>query len=197
MSLGDRLFRLARANLNALLERAGSDARLDELSDDELEAELQRRRERRQRELQARETAERSARERAAQRDLERLKREAAARGASSSRAGGGASSSRTAGSASSSGRSSGQGAQGSRGQGGHAPRPSRPEDRVAKLYATLETPVGSDLNTLKRSFRRLMRIHHPDVHGGDPVRQRQANDRAAVISAAYSELEVILSRRR
>ena len=188
MSLGDRLFRLARANLNALLERAGSDARLDELSDDELEAELQRRRERRQRELQARETAERSARERAAQRDLERLKREAAARGASSSRTGG---------SASSSGRSSGQGAQGSRGQGGHAPRPSRPEDRVAKLYATLETPVGSDLTTLKRSFRRLMRIHHPDVHGGDPVRQRQANDRAAVISAAYSELEVVLTRRR
>ncbi len=60
MSLRERLIDLARANLNALLdppERLAT-ARVEELSDQELEAELARRRARRQREAEARERAE-------------------------------------------------------------------------------------------------------------------------------------------
>jgi DnaJ-domain-containing protein 1 len=61
MSLSRRIFDLARSNLNALLDRAGGESSVDDLSDDELEAELQRRRERRKREDEERAAAARAA----------------------------------------------------------------------------------------------------------------------------------------
>src|SRR5438552_16769876 len=67
MSLGKRILDLARANLNALLEKAAGDTTVDEVTDEELEAELARRRMLRQREeaeRQKRERAEEAARQR-------------------------------------------------------------------------------------------------------------------------------------
>jgi DnaJ-domain-containing protein 1 len=61
MSLSRRIFDLARSNLNALLDKAGGDTSVDDLSDDELEAELQRRRDRRKREDEERAAAQRAA----------------------------------------------------------------------------------------------------------------------------------------
>ena len=61
MSLSRRIFDLARSNLNALLDRAGGESTVDDLSDDELEAELQRRRARRKREDEERAAAARAA----------------------------------------------------------------------------------------------------------------------------------------
>jgi DnaJ-domain-containing protein 1 len=61
MSLSRRIFDLARSNLNALLDRAGGESSVDDLSDDELEAELQRRRARRKREDEERAAAQRAA----------------------------------------------------------------------------------------------------------------------------------------
>ena len=70
MSLGRRLVDLARANLNALLDRVNENS-IDELSDVELEAELELRRERRKREAVERHqriAAEAAARRRASER---------------------------------------------------------------------------------------------------------------------------------
>ena len=61
MSLSKRIFDLARSNLNALLDKAGGETAVGDLSDDELEAELQRRRERRRREDEERAAAQRAA----------------------------------------------------------------------------------------------------------------------------------------
>lgn len=61
---------------------------------------------------------------------------------------------------------------------------------RLAELYATLETPVGADLETVKRNFRRLMRKHHPDMNGGSPAQVKAATERSMKLTTAYQELE-------
>ena len=77
MSITKRFIDVAKANLNALLDKAGAPPDLDGLSDEELEAELARRKQRRLQaadEQRARESAERAARERAAQRATDKAK---------------------------------------------------------------------------------------------------------------------------
>ena len=62
MGIGKRIVDLAKANLNALLDKAGGgETGIDELTDEELEAELRKRRERKQREDEERKAAERAA----------------------------------------------------------------------------------------------------------------------------------------
>jgi len=142
VSITKRLIDLAKSNLNALLDRVGDSEHdtLDEMSDQELEAELKRRRE--ERESRAAEDAQR-ARER------------------------------------------SRQAAGGTR------------ENKIAQYYAQLEVPYGSDLDTVKQSYRRLMRKYHPDLHSGNPEKQKVATELAQALSRAYNELEQILKARR
>jgi DnaJ-domain-containing protein 1 len=142
VSITKRLIDLAKSNLNALLDRVGDSEHdtLDDMSDQELEAELKRRRE--DRESRAAEDAQR-ARER------------------------------------------SRQAAGGTR------------ENKIAQYYAQLEVPYGSDLETVKQSYRRLMRKYHPDLHSGNPEKQKVATELAQALSRAYNELEQILKVRR
>ncbi|MDB4964380.1 MAG: hypothetical protein JWN44_69, partial [Myxococcales bacterium] len=61
MSIGKRIIDLAKANLNALLDRAADETPIDQLTDEELEAELERRKERKRRQDDERKAAERAA----------------------------------------------------------------------------------------------------------------------------------------
>ena len=135
MSITKRLIDLAKSNLNALLDRVGDSEHdsLDDMSDQELEAELKRRRE--ERESRAAETEQR-ARDRAR------------------------------------------QAAGGTR------------ENKIAQYYAQLEVPYGSDFDTVKQSYRRLMRKYHPDLHGGTTEKQRAATDLTQRLTQAYKTLE-------
>ena len=55
------------------------------------------------------------------------------------------------------------------------APSPSTPPPRreldplLARYYANLEIPYGSDLETVDRAWKRLLRKYHPDRHATDP----------------------------
>jgi DnaJ-domain-containing protein 1 len=142
VSITKRLFDLARSNLNALLDRVGDGEKdpLDEMSDEELEAELRRRK------------VERESR---VQEDQYR-QRERARQAAGGTR-----------------------------------------ENKIAQYYAQLEVPYGSDLETVKQSYRRLMRKYHPDLHSGDPEKQKIATELAQALSRAYGELEAILKAKR
>jgi hypothetical protein len=165
VSLGKRLLDLARANVNALLDRAGA-AHLEEFSDEELQAELELRQARRQREDEVRsgrEAAERAARERAGARQRAQPKPP-------------------PAGSA--------------RRKEPRDPGLTDEQRRLAKLYAQLETAYGADLETVKRNYRALLRRHHPDLNGGTPEAQRAATEKTKTLTAAYNELEQLLSRR-
>ncbi|MSP63670.1 MAG: hypothetical protein EXR72_25660 [Myxococcales bacterium] len=174
MGIGKRLLDLARANLNALLDQAAGDARVEELSDDELEAELVRRRERKVREEAARMGA--SAAERAAR-----------ARGAAQRTAAPPRSDERT------------RAEQARRASPPPPPPPRKPpptaDQRLAQLYAALETPVGADFATVKKNFRRLMRKYHPDLNAGSPEKLKAATERSSRITTAYTELERLLAR--
>ncbi len=167
MSIGRRLFHLAKSELNSLLDKAAdwrgdeddddrrrSDTPLSSLSDEELEREIERRR-------RAKATAEAEA----AAREAPRTSGTRPAAGAGSARA------------------------------GAAPPPPRSPPNEIARAYAALELPVGSDFEAVKASYRRLMRKYHPDRHAGSPEKQRSATELAQRLSEAYAILEKHLKR--
>lgn len=171
MSIGKRLFNLARAELNSLLDRVGETEAnreapgdpdedlyrrfsLNELTDEELEAEIDRR-------YRARKEAERRA-----------AAAQASARAAGQKPAG------------RSSGGSSG-------GDGGRpANRRSFSEDDLRRAYATLEVPFGSDSATVRQAYRALMRKYHPDRQAGSPDKVKAATEVAQRLTQAYALIE-------
>jgi hypothetical protein len=99
--------------------------------------------------------------------------------------------------------------------QAAHGPRPgptsgarrpstSRPEpprrtpagdQAIRQAYAALEVPPGSDFDTVRKAYRRLMRKYHPDLHTSSAEAQRAANDLAQKLSESYKLLEKQLRR--
>lgn len=77
------------------------------------------------------------------------------------------------------------------------APPPPPPREHpLAGHYRTLGVPVGSDLPTIERAWRRLVLENHPDRFMHDPARQQQATTRLREINAAHEALEAALSPR-
>src|SRR5262249_2219123 len=68
------------------------------------------------------------------------------------------------------------------------APRLS--ERKLRELYAQLEVPYGAPFDEVKKSFRRLMRKYHPDLHIGNPIKHKTATQLTMALTQAYSELE-------
>ena len=68
-------------------------------------------------------------------------------------------------------------------------------DEAIRKAYAALEVPAGSDMETVKRSYRRLMRKYHPDLNAGSKEKQRAATDLSQRLSEAYETLEKHLRR--
>jgi DnaJ-domain-containing protein 1 len=197
-SIGKRILDLAKANLNALLDKAGEGGPLDQLSDEELEAELARRKERRLREdeeAKAREAAERAARERAEQRARERAAADAAKRDRMASVDEELARMKARAGRPGASPPPPNRERERKR-EAPRMPPPSIGEKRLRDLYAQLETPYGATFDEVKKSFRRLMRKYHPDLHVGDPVKHKTATQLTMSLTQAYNELEEHLARR-
>lgn len=68
-------------------------------------------------------------------------------------------------------------------------------DNAIRKAYAALEVPPGSDFETVRRSYRRLMRKYHPDLHGSSPEKHRAATDLTQRLTEAYKTLEKQLRR--
>jgi DnaJ-domain-containing protein 1 len=68
-------------------------------------------------------------------------------------------------------------------------------DDAIRKAYAALEIPPGSDFETVRKSYRRMMRKYHPDLHTSSPEKQRTANDLTQRLTEAYKLLEKQLRR--
>jgi hypothetical protein len=180
MGIGKRIVDLAKANLNALLDKANGDTSLDELTDAELEAELQRRRERKRREDE-----ERKAAERAAENARQRIKQQQQQRPQPPPKT-----PPRT--SAPPPPRTSAPPPP-RRDEKKKAPPPSGPpigDKRLRELYAQLEVPLGAPFEEVKKSFRRLMRKYHPDLHAGNPQKHKTATQLTMSLTQAYNELE-------
>lgn len=66
---------------------------------------------------------------------------------------------------------------------------------RLSRLYAQLECPYGADLTSVRKHYRRLIRKYHPDLHTGNPEKQRLATELTQKLTTAYNELRQALTR--
>lgn len=73
-------------------------------------------------------------------------------------------------------------------------PEPSsqgpKKDPTLAKYYANLEVPYGSDLPTVKAAWKQLMRKYHPDLHAKTPEARETAQAITQSLNHAYRELE-------
>lgn len=66
----------------------------------------------------------------------------------------------------------------------------ANPSARLAEDYRTLGLPYGAPLAEVKSAYKRLLKQHHPDRHGGSPEDQRKATEYSARINEAYARIE-------
>lgn len=66
-------------------------------------------------------------------------------------------------------------------------------DPELAGYYANLEVPYGSDLETVRKAWRHLVRKYHPDLHSADPEKRRIANELTQGLNHAYKELKIRL----
>ncbi len=72
---------------------------------------------------------------------------------------------------------------------GARPPRPGSADAQVAEWYRVLDLSVGADLSQIKSSYRQLMRKYHPDMHAGNPQKQKAATELSMRVTAAYNGL--------
>jgi len=123
-----------------------------------------------------RERDEREAKQKAAADDAFRRMKEQAARGGP------------MPGSSSSSSSSSGGGAR--------PPKPGTADAQVAEWYRVLDLSVGAEMSQIKTSYRQMMRKYHPDMHAGNPQKQKAATELSMRVTAAYNGLVAHLEKK-
>lgn len=69
------------------------------------------------------------------------------------------------------------------------APRPGSTEAQVLEWYRILDLSVGAEMPQIKTSYRQLMRKYHPDMHAGNPQKQKAANELSMRVTTAYNGL--------
>jgi len=62
-------------------------------------------------------------------------------------------------------------------------------DSKLAAYYANLEVPYGSDFETIRQAWKRLVRKYHPDIHSEDPEKSRIANELTQGLNHAYEKL--------
>ena len=77
----------------------------------------------------------------------------------------------------------------------GSTDTPAVPDD-VARAYRALEVPVGSDRETVKKGYRRVMKAYHQDRFDEDPERREIAGEVSQRLNAAYETVTTYLNER-
>jgi len=68
--------------------------------------------------------------------------------------------------------------------------RPSGPPAKLVAAYKTLGLSYGAPFPEAKASYKRLLKQHHPDKHGADPVAQKKATETSSRINDAFRIIE-------
>lgn len=77
----------------------------------------------------------------------------------------------------------------------GAPPAPIDPSLR--QCYLDLGVQVGSRFEAVRSAWRRLVREHHPDLHGNDPDRLRRGTERIKELNRSYEALKWWFQRGR
>lgn len=83
-----------------------------------------------------------------------------------------------------------------SSGSSARPPRPGSTEAQVAEWYRVLDLSVGAEMSQIKTSYRQLMRKYHPDMHAGNPGKQKAATELSMRVTAAYNGLVSYLEKK-
>lgn len=75
-------------------------------------------------------------------------------------------------------------------------PRPGSADAQVAEWYRQLDLQPGAEMSQIKTSYRQLMRKYHPDMHAGNPQRQKAATELSMRVTAAYNGLVAHLEKK-
>ncbi len=78
-----------------------------------------------------------------------------------------------------------------------HPPPTSAEDKTIRDYYANLEIPYGSDLDTVTKAYRRLMRKYHPDNFADDPEKEKMATRLSQDLSVAYRKVKSYLETGR
>jgi DnaJ-domain-containing protein 1 len=68
--------------------------------------------------------------------------------------------------------------------------KPESGEKTLRQYYANLEVEYGADMETVKESYRRLLRKYHPDRFAADSEMEALATELTQEITRAYRAIE-------
>jgi DnaJ-domain-containing protein 1 len=75
---------------------------------------------------------------------------------------------------------------------------PRSPQNKqIAQYYANLELEPGASLDEVRKAYRDLMTVYHPDKHIGDPERHKAATELAQSLTRAFDALRAHLEKDR
>ena len=74
-------------------------------------------------------------------------------------------------------------------------PKPGSADAQVAEWYRVLDLSVGADMGQIKSAYRQAMRKYHPDMHAGNPQKQKAATELSMRVTAAYNGLVAHLEK--
>ena len=68
--------------------------------------------------------------------------------------------------------------------------RAKKPPEELRNDFAELEVPFGASAEECKASYKRLLKIHHPDRHASHEGNFQKATNKSARINAAWDRIE-------
>jgi DnaJ-class molecular chaperone len=69
------------------------------------------------------------------------------------------------------------------------------PPESLRPDYANLEVPFGADIETVRRSYKRLVLSYHPDRHAGTPEKARVATEISKRINESFERIRSFQER--
>lgn len=67
-------------------------------------------------------------------------------------------------------------------------PKPD-PQEHLRQDYANLEVPFKSDLDTVKKQYKKLLRKYHPDRFAQDPEKYRSATEITKKLNESFQRI--------
>ncbi len=64
------------------------------------------------------------------------------------------------------------------------------PPEELRKDYELFGVEFGASFHAVRNAYRRLMRIHHPDLHAGNSAKQREATHTSQQLNTAYQRIK-------
>lgn len=77
-----------------------------------------------------------------------------------------------------------------SKGTDGHRDPENDHDAALARWYANLEVPYGSNIDVVHKAWKCLLRKYHPDLYSKDASKRKVANELTQGLNRAYQELK-------